>query len=88
MLSLNVKKSNYMIFKSREKMQNTDLSVTLNNHKIDRVMETVFVSVILDEHLSWKPHISYVATILAKMLMLIQIVHISVLQMICSFVSL
>ena len=65
-LSINVKKSNYMTFQPRQKRQKIDLSITLNNHKIDQVKEVVFLGVILDEHLSWKPHISHVAGKLSK----------------------
>ena len=35
-------------------------------NKIERVKETVFLRVVLDEHLSWKPHISRVACKISK----------------------
>ena len=57
-LSINIKKSNYMIFKPRQKGLVNDLSITLNGHIIDGVKEVAFLGVVLDEHLSWKPHIS------------------------------
>ena len=38
----------------------------LNDCAIDRVKETVFLGVILDEHISWKPHISHVARKISK----------------------
>ena len=34
-----------------------DISIQIDNNIIERVKETVFLGVILDEHLSWKPHI-------------------------------
>ena len=65
-LSLNLKKSNYVIFKSRQKRIDIDLSLKINDHQITRAKEVVFLGVILDEHISWKPHISYVARKISK----------------------
>ncbi len=65
-LSINIKKSSYMIFKPRQKGLVNDLSITLNGHVIDRVKEVAFLGVVLDEHLSWKPHISQVARKISK----------------------
>ena len=38
----------------------------INDHQITRAKEFVFLGVILDEHISWKPHISYVARKISK----------------------
>ena len=46
-----------MIFKPRQKRRTLDISVALNNHDIVQTKEVVFLGVILDENLSWKPHI-------------------------------
>jgi hypothetical protein len=43
-----------------------DLSVEINNHKLGRVKETTFSGIILDEHLSWKSHISHIASKVSK----------------------
>ena len=43
-----------------------DLSVEINNHKLVRVKETTFLGIILDEHLSWKSHISHIASKVSK----------------------
>ena len=56
-LSINVKKSNYIIFKTSQNRQKLDLHFSVNDTKIDRVTETLFLGVILDECLTWKPHI-------------------------------
>jgi hypothetical protein len=66
MLSLNEKKSNFMIFRPRQKRQTFDLSLMINGQKIDQVKETMFLGVILDEHLSWKSHISHIASKISK----------------------
>jgi hypothetical protein len=51
-----------MIFKQKQKRCNTDLKISLNNIEIDLVKEVSFLGVILDEHLTWKAHISHVAS--------------------------
>jgi hypothetical protein len=66
MLSLNEKKSNFMIFRPRQKRQTFDLLLKINGQKIDQVKETMFLGVILDEHLSWKSHISHIASKISK----------------------
>ena len=65
-LSINFKKSNFMVFRPRQRRQTLDLSIQLDNNKIDCVKETVFLGVILDEHLSWKPHILSVSRRVSK----------------------
>ena len=65
-LSINAKKSNYMIFRPRQKRQILDLTLELNGYKIDQVKEVMFLGVILDECMTWKPHISHVASKISK----------------------
>ena len=55
-LSVNIKKSNFMIFRPRQKRQTLDIKVYLSNQEIHQVNETVFLDVVLDEHLTWLPH--------------------------------
>ena len=66
--SINFKKSNFMIFKPRQMRKTYDISITLSNHSIDRLNETVFLGVIIDENLSWKPQIANVARKVSKSL--------------------
>ena len=56
-LSINVKKSNHIIFKTSQNRQKLDLHFSVNDTKIDRVTEILFLGVIIDECLTWKPHI-------------------------------
>ena len=65
-LSINLKKSNLIVFRPRERRQTLDISIQIDNNIIERVKETVFLSVILDEHLSWKPHILSVSIKILK----------------------
>ena len=54
-LSINIKKTKYVLFKPRQKRQTLDhLTVKLCDHTLARETETVSLEVILDEHLSWK----------------------------------
>ena len=43
-----------------------DFSITLNFTHINRVKEIVFLGVVLDEHVTWKPHISRIASKVSK----------------------
>jgi len=64
-LSLNVKKTHYMIFTSRNKIVD-DIDIRINNERIQRVYSTKFLGVQVDAKLSWKAHIEYVSLKLAK----------------------
>jgi exonuclease III len=63
-LSLNIDKSNFMIF-SRQKIRNHD-SIYLNNIPLQRITETKFLGVYIDENLSWKRHVIYTRNKIAK----------------------
>ena len=65
-LSINFKNSNFMVFRPRQRRQTVDISIQIDNNVIERVKETVFLGVILDEHLSWKPHILGVSRKISK----------------------
>ena len=65
-LSINVKKSNFIIFRPRQNRQTLDLAFNISNYSIDRVKEATFLGVILDEHLTWKSHIHNVARKVSK----------------------
>ena len=65
-LSVNVKKSNFIIFRPRQNRQTLDLAFNIRNYSIDCVKEATFLGVILDEHLVWKSHIHNVARKVSK----------------------
>ena len=62
-LSLNLKKTNYMLFGTRNKTNqiNNDFKLTLNNNDIDRVKAFKFLGVTVDENLTWKNHVDVLA---------------------------
>ena len=60
-LSINIKKSNFILFKAKQNRQKLDLHFLINDIEIDRVNEVLFLGVIVDERLSWKSQIQNVA---------------------------
>ena len=52
-LSLNLSKTNVMVFKPWQKKQSCEFQVSINEQSILRVSETVFVGVFLDDNLTW-----------------------------------
>ena len=60
-LSLNLTKTNFLIFHPRQKKVSVNAPPTLENTVIKQVTETKFLGVLIDQHLSWKPHIDFVS---------------------------
>ena len=67
-LSLNLKKTNYIIFRARNKPipSRDNLNVLIDSIKMKRLATTKFLGTYINEHLDWKPHISHVALKMAK----------------------
>ena len=65
-LSLNVKKTHFMIFKAKNKKMNLDLNIKIGNEIIERV-NTNFLGLIIDDDLSWKHHIIKVTSKISKL---------------------
>ena len=63
-LSLNVDKTNFILFGNRKNIDN--VCISLNNSIITRVRATKFLGVIIHEKLTWKDHISLVRSKLSK----------------------
>lgn len=55
-LSLNINKTNFIIFKSNRKKLKNKANVIINEHTIDQVKYTKLIYI--DEELSWKYHIN------------------------------
>ena len=60
-LSVNLKKTCYVIFKSRQKKLNCNLSLFFGNYSLEQTNVTKFLGIYVDEHLTWKHHISYIS---------------------------
>ena len=65
-LSLNLWKTNDMLFRSRP--PDNELALTINNVVLPRVAATTFVGFIIDDKLSWKRHIQSVKSKLSSVL--------------------
>lgn len=63
-LSLNLKKTKFMIFGNRKKDDSIVLSIA--GTKIMKVREFRFLGVLLDEEFTWKPHILYIQKKISK----------------------
>ena len=63
-LSLNITKTNYMIFCKTKYKDNIHISI--GNIMIDKVNETNFLVVIIDDQLNWQSHIKLIITKLHK----------------------
>ena len=64
--SLNIKKTNYIIFKSKQKLINFKLNIKLDNIEIEQVSFTKFLGVIINENLTWENHIKVVKIKISK----------------------
>ena len=56
-LSLNVKKTHYVIFKPGRKVVTPTLNICINNTIVQQELSTTFLGVVLDSNLSWNLHI-------------------------------
>ena len=64
-LSLNIRKTHYMIFTPRNKIVD-DINVKFCDNVIERVYVTKFLGVQIDSQLTWKTHIEYTCKKLSK----------------------
>ena len=64
-LSLNVKKTHYIIFATRN-FTRPNLNVQIEGHTVDETYQTKFLGVIIDSNLTWKQHIMYISGKIAK----------------------
>jgi hypothetical protein len=65
-LSVNIDKTNYVIFQSKQKKSIQDLSLLIDDKWINRKQQIKLLGVLLDENLSWKPLINYVCYKISK----------------------
>ena len=59
-LSINSSKTKFVIFKSKNKLLNTEVTLKINNDFLKQVLFIKFLGVIIDQNLTWKNHISSV----------------------------
>ena len=65
-LSLNLRKTKYMLFHHHNKKLPNNISLQINSTEIERVTNFIFIGVTINEHLSWKPHIDKICSKISK----------------------
>ncbi len=65
-LSLNIKKTSYILFGSKHFNAFEPLNVSIDGQLLERVECTKFLGVFIDEKLNWKKHIDHVASKISK----------------------
>ena len=65
-LSLNIKKTHFMLFRSKGKKVTEPISIKISNQEIERVEHTKFLGVTIDDKLNWWYHIKNIKNKIAK----------------------
>ena len=65
-LSLNVSKTNYMIITNKKSKPGATFKIMIANQSIERVMVSKFLGILVDDKLTWKDHITQIATKISK----------------------
>ena len=65
-LSLNIKKSKFILFSRKGTEPIINNKLIMNNHQIERINEIKFLGYIIDEKLSWKSHVNYISFKISK----------------------
>ena len=65
-LSLNIKKTHYMVFNIAKKNVKTSVNINVNNFSLEKVNSTKFLGVIIDSKISWLSHIQFIKTKISK----------------------
>ena len=59
-LSLNIDKTNYVVFCPRQKKCNYAMQIKINNQLLEQKDSIKYLGLHIDSHLTWKPHIEHV----------------------------
>ena len=66
-LSLNLKKTNYILFRSHRKpIPSNTLTLHINNVEIPKVSSTKFLGILVDQFLTWSDHISNITSKISR----------------------
>ena len=65
-LTLNLNKSSFTIFHSSKKSVSFDSSLSINSSLLNMVTQIRYLGILMDEHLTWSKHISYIQNLIAK----------------------
>ena len=59
-LSLNIKKTHFMIFSTKRIKSMSQLNININGQIIDKVTNTKFLGIIIDYKVNWSQHINMI----------------------------
>ena len=59
-LSLNIKKTKYVLFRSPNRKPKQELKLSINDENMKQVKNTIFLGIFIDECLTWNEHIAQV----------------------------
>ncbi|KAG6443424.1 hypothetical protein O3G_MSEX002874 [Manduca sexta] len=62
LLTINIAKTSYVIFAPKNKKINDNIQLKINDKLIQRKSNEKYLGIILDNHLSWKPHIEKITS--------------------------
>ena len=65
-LSLNVKKTHFMIFSRAKSKANLSVNLKIDGENLLEVEKTKFLGVIIDNRLSWRDHVNYISGKIAR----------------------
>ena len=72
-LSLNLNKTNYILFRSKNSKVNLDnIELKFGSDVIKRVSHTKFLGLLIDEFLTWNQHVNYICGKLSKSVYLLK----------------
>ena len=65
-LTVNIKKTHYMMFHRTRIKLNTNFKILINNNIIDHTNNTKILGVIIDNKMNWSAHIHYIKNKISK----------------------
>lgn len=72
LLTINVTKTNFVIFAAKNKKVTTNIQLEINNHVLERKSQEKYLGLILDKYLNWKSHIEKIKRKLLSLTGLLQ----------------
>ena len=60
-LSLNIEKSNYVIFRPPQKLVNYPINLKINSEKLMHENSIKYLGIMIDSHLNWKSQVSFIS---------------------------
>ena len=66
-LTVNIKKTHYMMFHRAKIKINTNFKILINNNIIDHTNNTKFLGLIIDNKMNWSAHTHYIKNKILKL---------------------